>query len=108
MPKEAKVLDYEALLQEVVRRVMQKLMELESARNCTSQGTCSCKSEITFEEPCCQAKEKTIAKRIVTEKDLVAARGEGVTCVNLGERTIVTDVAREYATRFSITLKRLS
>ena len=108
MPREAKVLDYEALLQEVVRRVMQKLAALEAAKNCTPQGTCSCKSEITFEEPCCKTKEKTIAKRVVTEKDLIAARGEGVTCVCLGERTIVTDVAREYATKFSITLKKPS
>lgn len=101
-------MNYEALLQEVVRRVMQKLMELETAKNCTSQGTCSCKSELTFEEPCCQTKEITITKRVVTEKDLIAARGDGVTCICLGERTIVTDVAKDYARKFSIVLKRHS
>ena len=101
-------MDYEALLQEVVRRVMKKLMELEAGKASAPQCGCNCKTELNFAEAPCQTKEKTISKRVVTEKDLVAARGEGITCVCLGERTIVTDVAKEYATRFSITLKRLS
>lgn len=42
-------------------------------------------------------KEVRIDKRVLTEKDLIEANMDGVSCVHIGEKTIVTALARDAA-----------
>lgn len=43
------------------------------------------------------AKEIKIDKRVITEKDLTQAKYDGASSVRVGERAIMTDLAKEYA-----------
>lgn len=42
-------------------------------------------------------REETISKRIITERDIAAVYDRDLTAVHVGERSILTDLAREYA-----------
>ena len=97
-------MDYEALVQEVLRRVMLKIQELEAGKSCNAsvpQPASAC---------CCEAsgpvKEKTFKKRVITERNVKEAAVEGAKRINICENTIVTDLAREYAAKNRIEIVR--
>ena len=97
-------MDYEALVQEVLRRVMIKLQELEAGKSCNAsvpQPASAC---------CCEAsepvKEKTFKKRVITERNVKDAAVEGAKRIIVCENTIITDLARELAARNRIELIR--
>ncbi len=51
-------------------------------------------------------KEKVCAKKVITEKDLVAAQREGYTRLLIEKKAIITDLAKEYAHSHGIELIR--
>ena len=97
-------MDYEALVQEVLRRVLLKLQELESKKSCNAnvpQPAAAC---------CCEASvpviEKTFKKRVISKRDVREAAVAGAKRINICENTIVTDLAREYAAKNRIEVVR--
>ena len=103
-------MDYDALVNEILTRVLAKLKEAElsaAPSSCNIPDTsCSSGSTNTSLAAPVATKEKRITKRVVTERDMRLASDEAVTCVIIGERTIVTDVAQEYATKYKIEIVR--
>lgn len=57
-------------------------------------------------EPRGPAKELCIDKRVLTERDVIAADKDEVTCIRTGEKTILTALAVEYAKSKGIRLIR--
>ena len=55
---------------------------------------------------CCEAKEVRIDKRVLTEKDLIEANMGGVTKVYIGEKTIITALAKDAAKDRGMTIVR--
>ena len=55
---------------------------------------------------CCEAKAVRIEKRVLTEKDLIEANMSGVTEVHIGEKTIVTALAKDAAKDRGMTIVR--
>lgn len=55
---------------------------------------------------CCEAKAVRIEKRVLTEKDLIEANMVGVTEVHIGEKTIVTALAKDAAKDRGMTIVR--
>ena len=55
---------------------------------------------------CCEAKAVRIEKRVLTEKDLIEANMGGVTEVHIGEKTIVTALAKDAAKDRGMTIVR--
>jgi len=96
-------MDYEALVQEVLRRVLLKLQELESKKRCNAnvpQPASSC---------CCEnapVVEKVFKKRVITERNVREAAVEGAKRLIICENTIVTDLARELAAKNRIEIVR--
>ncbi|NLV86964.1 MAG: hypothetical protein GX025_07080 [Clostridiales bacterium] len=63
---------------------------------------CEGNTETCYEKPKKQGGDYVCAKRVVTEKDLVAARSEGASRLLTGEKAIITDLAREFAKEHGI------
>lgn len=57
-------------------------------------------------EPCCPAKELSLDKRVITERDLISADADKVACIHIGEKAILTALAAEYAKSKGIRLIR--
>lgn len=96
-------MDYESLIQEVISRVLTKLAEMEKVSpGCADEAPQCC----TCCETLAAVKEKMITKRVLTEKDVIAARNEGATRVVAGENTIITDLARDYAADHRVEIVR--
>ena len=55
---------------------------------------------------CSEAKEVRIDKRVLTEKDLIEANMDGVTKVYIGEKTIITALAKDAAKDRGMTIVR--
>lgn len=97
-------MDYEALVQEILRRVLLKIQELEARKTCNAnvpQPTASC--------CCCDSGpvvEKTFKKRVISERDMREAAIAGAKRINVCENTIITDLAREYAAKNRIEIVR--
>lgn len=94
-------MDYEALVNEILTRVLAKLEEIEAKKTSSQSASsntssCCCKTEAT------QFVAKDLKKRVVTERDVKTAAAEGVTRINVCENTILTDLAREYAAKSRI------
>jgi len=103
-------MDYDALVNEILTRVLAKLKEAEL---CTTPSSCNIPDTSASSGSTCTStatpvarKEKQITKRVVTERDMRTANDEGINCVILGEKTIITDVAKDYATRYKIEITR--
>lgn len=58
----------------------------------------------TGKEPSCQ--EEVLTKRVITERDMAALKERKISRILVGEKTIFTDLAREYASRYGITVRR--
>ena len=89
-------MDYDSLVQEILKRVLAKLQEKEESIATTAPQS--------SEKPCCcqniaQVIEKTFKKRIITERDLHNALADGAKRINVCENAILTDLAREYAAK---------
>ena len=101
-------MDYEALVNEILRRVMAKLQEMEAAK-AAAQTPAATSSQCSATQ-CCPAatatspKELRITKRVLTERDVIDATREGITCIIVGERTILTDLAKERAANSGINI----
>ena len=52
------------------------------------------------------AKEQTLSKRVVTERDIISLKESGVTRALIGEKTIVTDLAKDLARTRGIEIVR--
>ena len=50
------------------------------------------------------AKEKTLAKRVLTERDLIDAEKQGVACIRVGAGCIITALAKDLAAGRGITI----
>ena len=55
---------------------------------------------------CCEAKAVRLEKRVLTEKDLIEANMSGITEVHIGEKTIVTALAKDAAKDRGMTIVR--
>ena len=55
-------------------------------------------------EPSCQ--EEVLTKKVITERDMAALRERKITRILVGERAIFTDLAKEYASRYGIGIRR--
>lgn len=94
-------MDYEKLIAEIVTRVIEKLEMLEKQKD--GGAPCSRAPEKASGRP---PKEVAFEKRVITEKDIVAARGGGASVVRVAERAILTDLAKEYAQAHEIVIER--
>ena len=56
--------------------------------------------------PCAAPKQLRIDKRVLTEKDLIEANMNGVTCLCVGEKTIITALAQDAAKDRGMTIVR--
>lgn len=52
------------------------------------------------------AKEVIVRKKVITERDMIGARNVDATIVAVDAKSIVTDVAKDYAARYGITIER--
>ena len=58
------------------------------------------------EKPGRKEGEFVISKKVITERDLIAAKEQKVCCVVVDQKAILTDLAREYAGKQKITIQR--
>lgn len=56
--------------------------------------------------PAAVSRELCLNKRVITERDVIAASTEKVTCIHIGEKSILTALAAEYAKSKGIRLVR--
>lgn len=61
--------------------------------------------EVPVQEEC-GGKEAVLDKKVITEKDMIALGNDKVQKVTVGEKAILTDLAREYASKHRITVLR--
>ena len=47
-----------------------------------------------------------LTKRIITERDVISAREEKVSCILVGKKAILSDLAKEYAKKYGISIAR--
>lgn len=66
---------------------------------CPKAGPAVCCEDAPAKNIC---KDFLCSKKVITEKDMVSARSEGADRVLVGQKTIVTDLAREYARAYDI------
>ncbi|MEM1485476.1 hypothetical protein V6615_11445 [Oscillospiraceae bacterium PP1C4] len=64
---------------------------------CTECKTAPCKKPV---------KEIHISKKVITEKDVIAAYADGATVLRVGSKSIITDLARDYAHERRIEIAR--
>lgn len=57
--------------------------------------SCECACEVCAEAS--ESKEVTISKKVITEKDVTSAHSMGATILRVGAKSIVTDLAKDYA-----------
>lgn len=74
-------------------------------------GSCPCAcagpaAPVSQPAPAAGDKELCLNKRVITERDMIAADAEKVTCIHIGEKSILTALAAEYARSKGIRLVR--
>lgn len=52
------------------------------------------------------AKEVIVKKKVITERDLISARAEGATILAADTKSIITDLAKDFAARYGIVIER--
>ncbi|MEG1642137.1 MAG: hypothetical protein RR272_03400 [Synergistaceae bacterium] len=101
-------MNYEALVNEILARVMAKLQEMENNKSTSSECSAkTCCPDTTQSSVCTQSaplKEMIITKRVLTESNVADARKQGITKIVVGEKTILTDLAKEYAANNGISI----
>ncbi|MGN1008575.1 MAG: hypothetical protein ACI4PV_06475, partial [Butyricicoccus sp.] len=58
------------------------------------------------EVPPAKTREATIGKRVITERDIAAVYDRDLAAVHVGAKSILTDLAREYAAVHGVTIVR--
>ena len=86
-------MDRNALIDEVVKRVLEKLTAAE-------------KGETPRDEATTGDTQRTLAKRVITEADIITARMEQVNTIIVNEKAIMTALAAEYAKKHNIGICR--
>ncbi|MDD3279650.1 MAG: hypothetical protein PHG16_12350 [Lachnospiraceae bacterium] len=102
-------MDFEALVNEVCRRVMEKIAVLEQQEtNCQCSQSSVPKPEVRVSEPDkpVAPKEITITKHVITEKNIIDAHQGKADIIRVDAKAILTDLAREYAAKQRITILR--
>jgi hypothetical protein len=100
-------MDYDALVNEILSRVVAKLQQAEPAGATTCCAGAPEKPQCAPNpEPVAACKEKVLKKRVITEREVRAAAVEGATRINACENTIITDLARELAAKSCIEIVR--
>ena len=79
-----------ALIDEIVKRVEEKLAEMGQVEGASSVA--SANEEVTY------------TRRLLSEKDIIEHNKAGKTKIVYSKCTIVTDVAKDYAKQFNIEL----
>lgn len=103
-------MDFEALVNEVVRRVMEKINALENQEancQCSQSAPAPVAAPVAEPVPVVETKKEiTITKHIITEKNIIDAHQEKAAVVHVDAKAILTDLAREYAAKQRITILR--
>ena len=81
-------------------------IELEKAAPAAAAAVPAPAAPAAPPEPCGPDKELCLDKRVLTERDVIAADKDEVTCIHIGEKTILTALAVEYAKSKGIRLIR--
>lgn len=68
--------------------------------------TCAAPAAPAAPAPAAAPKEIRLDKRVITERDIIAADADKVTCIHIGERAILTALATEHAKSKGIRLVR--
>jgi len=88
--------DIDALIDEICKKVLERLQALEAQQNASRCDTCS-------NESC---KEYTISKHVITEKNVIDAHAERAQKIVVDSKAILTDLAKEYAHKRNIAIER--
>lgn len=81
-----------ALIDEIVKRVEEKLVEMGQVEGAHVASSSSANEEVTY------------TRRLLSEKDIIEHNKAGKTRIVYSKCTIVTDVAKDYAKQFNIEL----
>lgn len=100
------------LIEEILRRVLAKIAECEAKNKCssnacspaTTSSSCTCACESTSESG--NGKDIHIDKRVLSERDVIDACTSGILTVYYSRKTIVTDLAKDYARAHKMQLVR--
>ena len=103
------------LINEIVRRVMAKIAEYEKNNNCSSgsntvsvnnNNTCACNNSVNNNTNTTARvdKETHVDKRLLSERDVIDACTSGINIVYYSKKTIVTDLAKDYARAHKVQL----
>lgn len=82
-----------ALIDEIVKRVEEKLAEMGQVEGASGVASSASANE-----------EVTYTRRLLSEKDIIEHNKAGKTKIVYSKCTIVTDVAKDYAKQFNIEL----
>lgn len=82
-----------ALIDEIVKRVEEKLVEMGQVEGASGVASSTSANE-----------EVTYTRRLLSEKDIIEHNKAGKTRIVYSKCTIVTDVAKDYAKQFNIEL----
>ena len=96
------------LIDEILRRVMAKIAEYEGKCSCSSNTSSPATSSSSSSCGCACGSNKDIhiEKRVLSERDVIDACTSGILTVYYSKRTIVTDLAKDYAKAHKMTLVR--
>lgn len=108
---------YYAMLQEKLAMLTACGLMIRSQQNLAGaildSGCCACAEPAApaaelapAPVPAAATKELCLNKRVITERDVTAADAEKVTCIHIGEKSILTALAAEYAKSKGIRLVR--
>lgn len=88
-------MEMDHLIDEIVRRVQEKLRESEEAVRCepAKRQECVCGFDPKQETEV----EAVLLKRVLTEQDMISACSPGLTVLHVSCRAILTDLAKDYA-----------
>ena len=99
------------LINEIVRRVMAKIAEYEKNSNCSSgsntvsvNNNCTNNNNNTSTVSAPIGKETHVDKRLLSERDVIDACISGINIVYYSKKTIVTDLAKDYARAHKVQL----
>lgn len=102
-------MDFDALVNEICRRVLERIAAYE--KECARQelpkfSTDSSVKTVVSPVPEKPAKEVPVKKKVLTERDVTNAIDEGATVVVIDAKSIITDLAKEYAAGHGIVIEK--
>lgn len=102
-------MDFDALVNEVCRRVLERIAAYE--KQCDKQelpkfSEATSVKTVVSPVPAKPAKEVLVKKKVLTERDVTGAADEGGTTIVIDARSIITDLAKEYAAGHGIVIEK--